>query len=342
MVGQHFAQLLHEHPSFKVTLLAASVRSKGLTYAQATDWVISGSMPEPLCNMIVADTSADIFSHGDVDLVFSALPSGIAGPVEEHAAAAGVPVFSNAGAHRMREDVPILIPELNSRHMGLVKEQRYSKGFIVTNSNCSTSGLVFGLKPLMQFGIEEVCVTTLQAVSGAGRTGVAALDILGNVIPHIKNEEAKMESEPQKILGELVDRQISPASFSIRATCTRVPVMNGHLESVSVKLQQDISEDAAITAFSDFSGDISTLKLATAPPHPIIVHMESDRPQPARDLYLPGDPHGMSVHIGRIRKKKDWLHFILLVHNTMRGAAGASVLNAEYGLRAGYLEEVLA
>lgn len=342
MVGQHFVRLLHDHPAFELVMVTASERSRGIRYLDATDWMIGSTMPESVHDLILQETTATALQIEEVDVVFSALPSQIAGPVEDDAASIGVPVFSNAGAHRMRPDVPILIPEINSQHLQLVSEQRYAPGFIVTNSNCSTSGLVFGLKPLMAFGLEEVNVTTMQAVSGAGRRGVASLDILGNIIPHIKNEEQKMETEPQKILGSLVDGRVRSADFRITATCTRVPVANGHLESVSVKLKEDISAEDAISAFSEFAGDIPSLGLSTAPIRPITVFLEHDHPQPSRDLFTTDDPLGMSIKIGRVRKKGDSIQFILLVHNTMRGAAGASVLNAEYAFHTGYLDEVIA
>ncbi len=340
MVGQYFLHLLHDHPDFEVTMVAASARSKGQRYDDVAHWMVSDRIPDSAVDLVLHEATVDCVQDTDVDLFFSALPSNVAGPVEEAAAIAGIPVFSNAGAHRMRPDVPILIPEINSTHLGLVKSQSYGRGFIVTNSNCSTSGLVFGLKPLMRFEIEEVNVTTMQAVSGAGRTGVASLDILGNVIPYIGKEEEKMESEPQKILGEFLDGSVTPAAFTIKATCTRVPVVNGHMESITVRLEDSLSVADAIEAFESFTGDIPTLGLHSAPAKPLVVLKDQDRPQPTRDLFYE-DPSGMSVKIGRIRKKGDSLHFILLVHNTIRGAAGASILNAEYALQAGYLSEVI-
>jgi len=341
LVGQNFIQLLANHPEFEIGFIAASDRSRGLSYQEATRWMVHGAMPYAISDSILEKSDLGDIQDEGVRILFSALPSGISGPMEDAAAESGIPVFSNASAHRMREDVPILIPEINSDHIELVREQNYDRGFIITNSNCSTSGLVFGLKPLLPFGIEEVTVTTMQSVSGAGRRGIASLDILGNVIPHIRDEERKLESETLKILGTIAEGKVNPANFNINATCTRVPVQEGHLESISIKLNEEVSIDQAIEAFSEFSGEISSLGLSSAPKKPILLLTEEDRPQPARDLYFQ-DPLGMSVKIGRIRKSRTHLSFLLLVHNTMRGAAGASVLNAEYALRKGYLAEVIA
>ncbi|MHA1882120.1 MAG: aspartate-semialdehyde dehydrogenase [Candidatus Thorarchaeota archaeon] len=338
MVGQQFIRILDGHPTFELALLTASERSKGLQYREATDWVVSQEIPHEVSEMTVDSTIAKRLVENDIDLAFSALPSSIAEEVELNIARAGIPVFSNAGAHRMNDDVPILIPEINPGHLDLVRTQGYDGGFIVTNSNCSTSGLVFGLKPLMQFGIKEVMVTTYQAISGAGRRGVASLDILGNVIPFISSEESKLETEARVILGKLNRGKVDPASFEINASCARVPVKDGHLESVVVDLEEDIPVEEIIKVFDQFSGEPQSLNLPTTPNKPIIVHLEDDRPQPLRDLTTDAGDLGMAVSIGRIRKKKGRLNFFLLVHNTIRGAAGASVLNAEYALAKGYLK----
>ena len=341
IVGQYFVRLLAKHPEFEISFLAASARSCGLSLQEATRWIIGGEMPIEVSDLFLKEANINSIRDSGVHILFSALPSSVAGLVEDSAAKSGIAVFSNASAHRMRSDVPILIPEINSSHIDLVKEQIYDRGFIVTNSNCSTSGLVFGLKPLLPFGIEEVIVTTMQSVSGAGRRGVASLDILGNIIPYIQDEERKLETEPLKILGTKVEGKVNPAKIRIHATCTRVPILEGHLESISVKLKEDIPVSHAVNAFSAFSGEISPLALPTAPKKPIVLLGKEDGPQPSIDLYFQ-DPLGMSVKIGRIRKQGNVISFLLLVHNTMRGAAGASVLNAEYALRTGYLDEVVA
>ena len=230
----------------------------------------------------------------------------------------------------MDDDVPILIPEINPSHLDLVKEQNYGDGFIVTNSNCSTSGLVFGLKPLEKFGIRSVTVSTYQAVSGAGRKGVSSMDILGNVIPFISNEEEKMVIETKEILGTLENGKVKPADFDVNASCVRVPVQDGHLESIVVDLEESVEVEHIIETMKGFTGEPQSLNLPTAPLKPIEVLNESDRPQPKRDLSVEEGNLGMTVKIGRIRKQGGRLNMFLLVHNTIRGAAGASVLNAEF------------
>ncbi len=337
LTGQRFISFLHDHPLFKVALVTGSSQSAGRTYTEATNWFIEGTPPESVGGLVVSETRIRPLLDADVDVVFSALPSDVAGPIEHQLASHGLPVFTNAGYHRMREDVPILIPEINPGHLGLVRHQQYNGGYIVANSNCSTSGLVFGLRPLQRYGIRSVTVTTYQALSGAGRSGVASMDILGNVVPYIPNEEHKLETEPRKILGVLRDDHIEFADFRINASCVRVPVLNGHLESVVVELEERVSVETAQEEFSTFSGAPQELHLPTAPTHPIVVLTDPDRPQPRRDLTTTQQDHGMSVKIGRIREKDGLLSFFLLVHNTIRGAAGASVLNAEFAAAKGYL-----
>ncbi len=338
VVGQQFVRILSNHPYFEVTAVTGSTKSSGKTYNDASDWSFTNFLPEEVNNLIVLDTDAKALLRNDIDLVFSALPASVAYDLENQLASAGVPVFSNASAHRMKESVPILIPEINPSHLNLVSSQLYDGGFIVTNSNCSTSGLVFGLKPLMDFGIEDVVVTTYQAVSGAGRNGVGSMDILGNVIPYITNEETKIVQETKRILGKNENGKIVPASFDVNASCARVPVLNGHLESVVVQLESEFSVDQIIETYNSFRGEPQTLGLPTAPTKPIIVKQEPDRPQPTRDLSLHVGDLGMAVKIGRVRKHKNRLNFFLLVHNAIRGAAGASVLNAEFARAKGMLE----
>ncbi len=337
IVGQQFIRILDEHPFFEIGVVTGSDRSSGKLYSEATDWIVSPSLPENICDFRVLETDVEVLQQNEIDLVFSALPADVAYSVEDELATVGIPVFSNASAHRMKESVPILIPEINPDHLNLVSSQQYEEGYIVTNSNCSTSGLVFGLNPLMDFGIKDVIVTTYQAVSGAGLNGVVSMDILGNVIPFIANEETKMAQETQRILGRNENGKIIPASFDVNASCARVPVMNGHLESVVVQLDQEFSVSQIIEAYNSFSGEPQSLKLPTAPSHPIIVREESDRPQPTRDLSLQAGDLGMSVKIGRVRKQGNRLNFFLLVHNAIRGAAGASVLNAEFAQAKGVL-----
>ncbi len=337
IIGQHFVRLISTHPFFQIEALAASTKSAGKCYEDVVDWTVSKHLPEDVRDVNVCSMDRKLLEETDVDLFFSALPADVSRELESIIARMGYPVFTNASGHRMDTYVPILIPEINSQHIELIHHQEYNGGYIVANSNCSTSGLVFGLKPLQSFGIREVFVTTYQAISGAGRNGVSSMDILGNVIPFINHEEAKLESETQIILGQLRDREVEPANFPINASCARVPVMNGHLESVAVKLSDDISAEAAIDAFSGFSGPPQELLLPTAPKVPVIIKREDDRPQPLRDLFFGSNDSDMSVTIGRVRKKGSWLNFFLLVNNTIRGAAGASVLNAEYAQTKGYL-----
>ncbi len=337
IVGQQFIRVLEGHPHFETSLLTASQQSAGRPYDAVADWVMPGEIPDSVRDLRVVETAVDPILDADVDVVFSALPSDIANDIELDLARAGLAVFSNSSAHRMSPDVPILIPEINPDHLDLVRAQEHD-GLIVTNSNCSTSGLVFGLRPIMDWNISRVFVTTYQAVSGAGRTGVASMDILGNVIPFIDGEEPKLETEPRKILGEFDGDQIEFAEFKVHASCARVPVVNGHLESVVVELEDVPTVADVVSAYERFSGPPQQLGLHTAPDRPIVVMTGPDRPQPQRDLFY-DDPLGMSVKIGRIRIHDGLLSLFLLVHNAVRGAAGASVLNAEFALAKGLLSK---
>jgi len=330
IVGQHFVRILVGHPLFEIVAVTGSPRSIGKEYSQATDWIVSRDLPGLVGQMNVQATTPACVLKADVDVIFSALPSSVAYDIEAELARNDFPVFSNAGAHRMDEDVPILIPEINPAHLDLIKEQKFGDGFIITNSNCSTSGLVFGLKPLQQFGIISVIVSTYQAVSGAGRTGVSSMDILGNVIPFISNEEEKMIAETKKILGTLENSKVVPASFDVNASCVRVPVQDGHLESVVLNLEEPVDIEHVCELMRNFRGEPQALELPTAPSQPIVVLSSQDRPQPKRDLSLGDGDLGMVVKVGRLRKQGDRLNMFLLVHNTIRGAAGAAVLNAEF------------
>jgi len=338
IVGQQFVRLLDEHPYFEVVGLTASDRSAGKMYS-STEWVVGGQIPDMAKGLLVEETRLETILRHDVDLVFSALPGGIAYDIEAALARAGLPVFSNASAHRMDRDVPILCPEVNSQHIDLIQTQDYGEGFIVTNSNCSVSGVVLALSPLMSYDVRDVFVTTYQAVSGAGRHGVASLDILSNVIPYIAKEEEKIENESRKMLGQLGDGMIQPAEFDVCASCARVPTINGHLESVVVRLGRPITAQDAEEIMRQFTSVPQRLHLPTAPERPLIVLSGSDRPQPRRDLSTgPGDT-GMSVKVGRVREKcnGELIAFFLLVHNTIRGAAGAAILNAEFAKARGVI-----
>ncbi|MFX0090919.1 MAG: aspartate-semialdehyde dehydrogenase [Candidatus Hodarchaeota archaeon] len=332
IVGQQFLKLLDNHPYFQVVALTASDKSVNKKYSEATAWLVGRDIPENVRDLVILENNAASIAKKEIDLVLSALPSNVAGKIELELAKLGIYVFSNASAHRMNDKVPILIPEVNPSHLNIVSFQDFGKGFIVTNSNCSAAGLVVGLAPLKKFGIKSVIVTTYQALSGAGRRGVASLDILGNIIPYIGGEEEKIENETKKMLGEFRNNRIEPASFYVNASCARVSVKNGHLESIVVDLEEDIDIEEALEAFIHFTGEPQAMKLPTAPLRPIIVCKDLDGPQPARDLD-PSNPNeipGMPVTVGRVRKKGWKLNFFLLSHNAIRGAAGASILNAEF------------
>jgi aspartate-semialdehyde dehydrogenase len=326
-VGQKFVQLLENHPWFELAEVAASERSAGKTYGEATRWFQNTPLPERVRRLTVKPCRPEL----DCRIVFSGLDASVAGEVETELAAAGYAVFSNARNHRLDDDVPLVIPELNADHLQLIalqQKKRGGSGFIVTNSNCSTMFLAMALGPLHQaFGVEKVFVATMQAISGAGYPGVASLDILGNVIPFINGEEEKIEIETRKILGALAGNRVQLADFVISAQTNRVPVEDGHTECVSVKFRKPASVEAIKERLQTFRGLPQELKLPSAPPQPIIVMEEPDRPQPRRDVMA---ANGMATLVGRIRPCPllDF-RFVILGHNTIRGAAGASILNAE-------------
>jgi len=335
-VGQRFIQLLQGHPWFKIEVLAASERSAGKKYRDACNWVMESNLPREIADMTVADANVDSVERaGDVDLIFSALPGDLAGPVETEFAAL-YPVFSKASAHRMENDVPLLIPEVNPEHLALIpiqQQKRGWKGFISTDPNCCTIQLAISLKPLMAFGLTQVVVSTMQALSGAGYPGVPSLDIIDNVVPYIAKEEEKMEVEPLKILGSFDGGKVQNAVFQMSATCNRVNVKDGHLESVFVKFDSEPTLGEVEEAFSSFRGEPQRLKLPSAPPMPIVVRKEQNRPQPRFDR---DEGRGMSVVVGRIRKDPIMsVKFMCLGHNTIRGGAGAGILSAELMVKKG-------
>lgn len=327
-VGQTFVRLLDGHPWFEVTAVAASERSAGKRYRDATHW-LSGEMPERIGQLTV--TACDP-ARVDAPVVFSALDSDVAGEIEASFARAGRVVLSNARNYRMDADVPLLIPEVNPDHLGLLPVQRAARnwsGAIVTNSNCSTMVVALALAPLHRaFGVEQLFVTTLQALSGAGYPGVPSLDILGNIIPFIGGgEEEKIESEPLKILGTFARGAITPAPMTVSAQVNRVAVEHGHTVCMSVKLATRATPDDAIAALESWTGAVSSLALPSAPARPVVVTRECDRPQPRRDVNAGG---GMTVVVGRVRADPLLdLRLVAMGHNTIRGAAGASILNAE-------------
>jgi aspartate-semialdehyde dehydrogenase len=335
-VGQRFVQLLENHPQFVVTALAASDRSRGKPFSEACSWKLAGEMPVAVRSIQVSAPQPPL----DCDLIFSSLPGEIARQTEESFVRAGYPVISNSSAFRMDSDVPLLIPEVNYTHLAALKRQQArfgdGSGFIVTNPNCSAIGVVLPLAPLNEaFGIEAVTVTTMQAISGAGYPGVASLDITDNIFPFISGEEEKVESETRKILGIFSGEHFDPAQFSVSAQCNRVNVTDGHTAAVRVKLAGPATIEEVRQVMAEFTSLPQQLKLHSAPMRPLIVREEPDRPQPRLDRDAGG---GMSVSIGRLLPDSVFdYRFVSLSHNTIRGAAGAAILNAELLVAKGFI-----
>lgn len=330
-VGQKFITLLENHPFFEVREVVASSRSAGKRYEEAVNWKQDRFIPENVKSLVVKTTE----EHLESPILFSGMDAEVAGPAEEAYAHKGHFVISNSKNHRMDKDVPIIIPEVNPDHFELIKSQPY-KGAIITNSNCSTMFLAMVLAPLNKaFGVEKVFVTTMQAISGAGYPGVPSMDILGNVVPFIGGEEGKMECEAQKILAELKDGQLIPASFVVSAHCNRVPVFDGHTESVSIQFKKKPTIQEVKEVLKNFKGIPQEKQLPFAPQQPIIIFEEENRPQPARDIWK---ENGMATSVGRIRECSLFdIKMTIMGHNTIRGAAGAAILNAETLVALGYL-----
>lgn len=330
-VGQKFIALLTNHPWFEIKALAASERSSNRPYREAVNWFMQTPIPPSIAQMPVQRCEPAL----DCKIVFSGLDSSVAGEIETKFAQAGYIVISNSKNHRFDPDVPLLIPEVNSDHLELVKHQNYGRGMIVTNPNCSTIGLVIALKPIIDnFGIEAVNVVTLQALSGAGYPGVSALDCIDNVLPFIGGEEEKIKTEPLKILGNYENGKIKNIDLKISAQCNRVPVLDGHLECVSVKLKTKATLDDLKQVWHDFSGEPQRLYLPFAPQKPIHCFEEANFPQPKLHRNI---DKGMAVSIGRLRECNIFdFKFVLLSHNTIRGAAGGAILNAELMKAKGY------
>ena len=347
MVGQRFIQLLNNHPWFEIAWLAASERSEGKTYGEACRWKLDTPMPARIAAMTVMPNTPEAQPAGELPIpkiIFAALDADVARELEPKFAAAGCAVVSNSSAFRMVEDVPLVVPEVNADHLALIERQSWRRpsasglpgGYIVTNPNCSAIGLVLALKPLEErFGIESLFVSTMQAVSGAGYPGVASLDILGNVVPFIKNEEEKMQEEVGKLLGSLADGKVALLDAKVSAHCNRVAVEDGHTECVSIKLRTKASREQVLAAWAEFV-PLAGQRLPSAPEQPVEFDAAVDRPQPRLDRMR---GHGMAATVGRLRECNllDW-KFVVVSHNTIRGAAGAAVLNAEVLARLGKLE----
>ena len=341
VVGQRFIQMLEHHPWFEVAWLAASDRSEGKVYADVSRWRLKTPIPSAVASMQVSPATP----AGAPKIIFAALDADIARDLEPKFAAAGCAVVSNSSAFRMHANVPLVIPEVNADHLHLIEEQPWrmeSGGYMVTNPNCSAIGLVVALKPIEQrFGIEQIFVTTMQAISGAGYPGVPSMDILGNVVPYIKSEEEKMEAETLKLLGRFEGHAVKPLAARMSAHCNRVAVEDGHTESVSIKLGNKLGRPATrediLAAWSEFK-PLAGQHLPMAPEQPVEWAPQDDRPQPRLDR---NRGRGMGVTVGRLRPcgLLDW-KFTVMSHNTIRGAAGAAILNAELLAALGKLEPV--
>lgn len=331
-VGQKFVLLLQNHPIFEIAELVASPRNRGKRYADAVTWHEPGEVPRSVADMKLRGVDESL----DSTVLMSGLDSSVAGEAEGHYAEQGHLVISNAKNYRMHEQVPLVIPEINADHIAQLDSQPWSGG-IITNPNCSTMFLALALAPLHRaFGIQSVDVTTMQAISGAGYPGVPSMDILGNIIPYISGEEDKVETEPNKILGTLSGGKIEPAQFPISAQCTRVPVADGHTESVSIQLKTQVDVNQVREALEAFSGPPQEYDLPSAPKSPVQVLSEDNRPQPKRDAFR---EHGMVTWVGRLRESPlGGFKMMVLGHNTIRGAAGAAVLNAEMAHAMGYIK----
>lgn len=338
-VGQRFIQLLADHPTFELVALTASDRSEGKRYRDAAHWIVEGEIPASMRDVVLTATDPAAVAAAAPKFVFSALPNESAQLAEPAFARAGAVVFSNASFHRMHTDVPLVIPEINAGHLRLVKQQRERRGWsgaIICNTNCTVTGPAMTLRPLYDvFGVKRVFCVSMQAASGAGYPGVPSLDLIDNVVPYIKGEEEKLEAEGRKLLGVYDGAGIVAPEFALSAHCNRVPVLDGHMVTMSVETERPVTPEAAAAAMSAFV-NTDVAGLPTAPLAPIVVVDEPNRPQPRRDRMT---GKGMSIVVGRVRPEPlfgaNGVKFITLSHNTLRGAAGGSVLNAETYVRMG-------
>lgn len=335
-VGQRFVQLLENHPWFDVVAVTGSERTVGRRYGEGVNWVIPGDPPDGISELIVQESKPTL----DVPVVFSALPTGLASDLEPEFAKAGIIVVTNASPYRMTGDVPLLIPEINPDHTDLIRTQQSGRdwtGFIVASPNCSTTSIVLPMKVFQDaFGLTAAVITTMQAISGAGYPGVSSLDILDNVIPHIGGEDGKLEQEPKKILGEVREGELLLADLKLSAQANRVPVNDGHLASVSVKLEKPVLQEEAIQALIAWRPPAVCADLPSSPANPLIYRYEVDRPQPKLDRDV---EHGLAWTVGKVRKCDVLdLRYMAITHNTLRGAASGSILNAELLVVQGYIK----
>lgn len=336
-VGQKFIRLLENHDWFKIQALGASERSAGKPYKEAANWIESTPMPKKVADLEVRNCVSSEFD--DVDFVFSGLDSSVASEVEKEFAEAGIPVISNAKNYRTDPTVPLLIPEVNPDHVDMIESQTFTddgSGWIVTNPNCVAVPLTMSLRPLYDnFGIKSLIVTSMQAISGAGYPGVPSLDILGNVIPFIGGEESKIVQEPLKMLGKFEDGTIQHANFAVQATATRVPVLNGHLLSVTAELENEADEKDVKQVLKEWKSPIANFRLPSAPDYPLHVYDDDRYPQPR--LHADSE-RGMQTAIGRVRKSNVLsISYVAMAHNTIRGAAGGAILNAELLVKKNYI-----
>lgn len=335
-VGQRFIKLLENHPWFRVAEVIGSDRSAGRAYGDAARWILDDEPPASVLDLPVKPLDADFEST----LIFSALPKEAADIREQQLAATGHIVCTNAATNRMVEDVPLLLPEVNAAHIQLIDEQRSKRGWkgaIVANSNCTTMPGVMALAPLLQFGVKKVFIVSQQALSGAGHPGVSSLDALDNVVPYIGGEEEKIETETQKMLGAYANGGIEWYSMQISASCNRVPVIDGHLINVSVELENDPGTEAIINVWNNYRGIDAVTKLPSAPVQPVRYMPQPDRPQTRKDRNA---GNGMTTSVGRLRECPILSYkFVALSHNTIRGAAGCSILNAELLAAQGYIPD---
>ncbi|CAN8071073.1 unnamed protein product [Agarophyton chilense] len=340
-VGQRFMQLLDNHPWFQVKALGASPRSAGKKYSDAVNWKQAVPIPSNMADIVVSECTPHAAAFDGVNIVFSGLDATFAGDVEDAFATSGRAVFSNAKSHRMDHDVPILIPPVNLSHLDMIPAQRnnrgYDTGFIITNANCSTTAMAIGIKPIMdKFGIDTIIVSTMQAISGAGYPGLSGMDILDNVVPYIGSEEEKMQTESKKIYGHIENGTFVPAQFKLSAMCNRVHVLDGHTECLSLKLKSQATPQDVVDAIKSYPSVTHDLGLPSAPQHDVVYHPAPDRPQPRMDRMV---GNGYTVTVGRVRDCSVFdIRLALFGHNTIVGAAGGSLLNAELCVQKGYIK----